>query len=364
MRLIILSVLLLPFFSHSVFAADPITRIQQFVLKDISKASDQDLRNIVSMSANLLIAVDSQKSSRQNPELIKLAGAAYGQISYGSPFTLQFFDQTIIPFLRSGQLTYRDLDTPYFNYVFGQQHARDYLGLDVFKELKNGQFISDRYFWNYPLYFNRLLGEYSGEYLLIGGGDICECGNPGVHPKELFYRGDIDNSHKPDVVLHAGYLEHLMLFPTNRFSFIWFEHCTVAELVQDKVLSQYFRFTKPGAVFLMQMNFIIPKLEATHKKFADDLKEKFLAKKFAVLEFKTATTLRNSRPEEFYQIILMKPFLKNSNQEKDPSPTMTINLDDYREPTPEEQVAGLTLAKSLSQQLCGSEKRLEHSKSR
>ena len=197
-------------------------------------------------------------------KLVKALGAAIGQFCYGSPYTLQAIEGSILPYLNRGELRYEDCRTPNYEYKFGlrDNFSRTTMSPAILSNMKNGQTISTRYHLNYPVLFNRFLSEFKGDSLLIGGGEICECEDAhSRHPKDQFFTVDIDIEHKPDMIAHASYLPHLYSFPSERFSFIWFEHCSIPEFMymhDKRVAEQYFRISKPGSIFLYQTFFIMP----------------------------------------------------------------------------------------------------------
>ncbi len=190
-------------------------------------------------------------SEQQNPIVL---GKIYGQLAYISPWTLQFFEHDIyLPLIKSGKLRHEDLRTGYWAWRFGVR-----VGKWFGEQNANGQILSQAFYRNDPVYVNRLLSEFTGPCLLVGGA-LKDCGCvKGCHDPAVFYTVDIDNdSKKPDLVIHAGFLEHLYFFPTYRFDAIWFEHYTVAEmhLPPHKVLAQYDRMLRPKGVMIFQSNY-------------------------------------------------------------------------------------------------------------
>lgn len=233
----------------------------------------------------------------------------------------------------------------------------------------NGQLLSLNYHLNWPLYFNRLLCKFNGDFLLLGGGTICECEAPqDRHPQDLFYSIDIDNAHLPDMVAHGGYLQHLFFFPSERFSFIWFEHYTPVEIMQDiDVFKQYFRFAKPGCIFLFQSNYLIPdKLHEIHngeKKTHEEvtrvgfnmLASLALQCKFAILENTVSTQMGKDKIEYFIQLVLMKPLHVQDGPYFKYEDGVIFNLDNkllsnFRKPTEKEQECALIRCKVWSNQ--------------
>ncbi|MBW8310217.1 MAG: hypothetical protein K0M45_11410 [Candidatus Paracaedibacteraceae bacterium] len=319
----------------------------------------EESQQVALSSIKVLKALQSWPKTQESPSiLVKGAGTAFGQLCFYSPFSLQFFEDTLIPYLENKELSYANLRPFYYQFRFGEKHNRASTNPDIAERMSNGQLLSCHFDLNYPVYFNKLLSEFKGEFLLIGGGKNCECGDAtNRHPEESFYSVDIDNNHLPNMVIHAGYLEHLYTFPNERFSFIWLEHCSVGELILDKkVLEQYFRFSKPGCIFLFQSSFFLKNqaavYEEAYKAFAEALKEY----RFAVLE-STQSSVRR-RPAgyektemfEFKQFIAMKP-LKIGAEEGFSKPDSPIDITLYREPSRIEQYYGLLWAKILSGQL-------------
>ena len=254
-------------------------------------------------SKSILCVLDAWPKTTPIPKkLLKAAGAAIGQFCYFSPYSLQFLEHIILPYLKDGSLTHDDLKTPHCTYTFGLKYSRKSMDPNIAMHMRNGQTISSRYHLNYSVIFNRLLSEFDGSFLLIGGGENCECEDASRHPKENFYRVDIDNSHLPDMVINAAYLPHLYSFPQEKFDFIWFEHCSVPEMMTDlRVFEQYFRFAKPGALFLYQTNFKLPDL-AFHEFFEENILrvvKVFEAYNFAVLENENYSTIREGKSKNY-----------------------------------------------------------------
>lgn len=315
------------------------------IYRDISQQDPENIGKIASASIEVLETLKNWNQETPPPKMLPIcAGAAFGQLSYCSPFTCQFYDSVLLPYIQNGQLSYNNLRPPYYKFRFGLRAERHSQNPDTMVYMKNGQIIDMHYFLNDPLFFNRLFCEFKGDSLLIGGGEKCECGNgPLRHPKDHFYHIDIDNAHLPDLVMHADYLEHLYAIPSERFSFIWIEHCTIAGLYNDaSVLEQYFRVAKSGALFVFQSNFILINEETLriYDKAAENLK-RFLARyKFAALEESIREAIREGEKKKFRQIIFMKAFKKSVTPELI-SCIPKINIEEYREPNAEERTHGL-----------------------
>lgn len=341
---------------------------------DISEETKTHLRNVykkintteesqqaVLSSIEVLKTLKSWSETQEPPlVLLKGAGAAFGQLCFYSPFSLQFFEDALIPYLKNKKLSHENLRPPYYEFIFGEKHNRASTNPDIAKRMVNGQILGCHFHLNYPVYFNKILSEFKGEFLLIGGGKNCECEDAtNRHPEESFYSIDIDNSHLPNMVIHAGYLNHLYTFPKERFSFIWFEHCTVGELILDKkVLEQYFRFSKPGGVLLFQSSFLLENQERVYKESYEAFEQILKEYRFGILESTQSSAKRQpvgyKRPKmfEFRQLIVMKPFKVDAEIEEEFSkPDSPIDIALYRKPTPLEQYHGLFWAKILSRQL-------------
>lgn len=237
--------------------------------------------------------------------------------------------------------------------------------------MQNGQTLSQKSFLNFPVYFNRLLSDFKGDFLLIGGGLNCECGNAAVqHPPELFYSLDINNKCLPDMAAHACYTYHLYTFPPERFSFIQFEHYSPGELTIDagtgkfnpNVLEQYFRFSKSGCIFLIQSNYFVPGMNyggKTHGEITKEMFKEFIVDlkkyKFAILENETKKTTRNNRVKEYQQLIFQKPFCVREGPffTVSQGPMISLNeetLKHFRVPSQSEQDQGLIKAHVFSGQ--------------
>lgn len=338
-----------------------IRSVYQYATKE--RFNDEELAQLWPSCIEVFSELGSWQHQAQEPPQILLKGAAtaFGLLSFCSPYTLQLVEAFLIPYLQSKQLSYRDLRKPLYPFRFGEVHSRASTNSNI-AQMVHGQLLDCHFHLNLPVYFNKLLGEFKGDYLLIGGGTNCECEDAtNRHPEEIFYSIDIDNAHLPNVVIHAGYMNHLATFPEERFSFIWFEHCTIAELfTNEKVLDQYFRFSKPGCIFLFQSSFSLENqenlLENSYKKFIKTL-EKY---HFSVLEYKKSLAFRKHvggtipKEMEFRQLIALKPFKINTNEgpSKRENPiNIKINIDLYRKPNSEEEGAALLKAKVLSRQL-------------
>ena len=328
----------------------------EIVYQDATK-DDNTFPIIGEASKHILITLASWPENIPVPQkLIKAAGAAIGQFCYFSAYTVHLVEHIVLPYLKDGRLTYEDLKTPHCTYTFGLRYSRTSMDPNIAIRMRNGQTISSRYHLNYSVIFNRLLGAFDGSFLLIGGGEKCECENTSRHPKENFYRVDIDNSHLPDMVINAVYLPHLYTFPQEKFDFIWFEHCSVPEMIADfRVFEQYFRFTKPGALILYQTNFKLPG-PAFDEIFEESIRQVvkvFEAYQFAVLENENYSTTRKGESKNYKQIIAMKPFLAKDAQEQFSArgPELKINFRALLKPNPKDQAFGLLRAKIFSGQL-------------
>lgn len=332
-------------------------------LRNIYKKTNttEEPQQAVLSSIEVLKTLQSWPKTQELPLiLLKGAGAAFGQLCFYSPFSLQFFEDALIPYLKNEKLSYENLRTPYYEFIFGEKHNRASTNPDIAKHMANGQTLGCHFHLNYPVYFNKLLGEFEGKFLLIGGGKNCECEDAANrHPEKSFYSVDIDNNHLPNMVIHAGYIEHLYAFPKERFSFIWFEHCTVGELILDKkVLEQYFRFSKPGCVFLFQSSFLLKNQERVYKESYAAFEQTLKEYRFAILESTQSSAQRQptgyDKPKmfKFRQLIAMKPFKVVAEiQEEISKPDSPIDIALYRKPTLLEQYHGLFWAKILSKQL-------------
>ncbi len=196
-----------------------------------------------------------------NPEILS---KIHGQLSLMSPWTLQIVEpQFFLPLIKNGTLKHKDLHLWYWDFKFGYTTAET--GNVLVQKADNGQFLAVPAHYNNPLYFNRLLSEFTGPALLIGGTATgCECSKG--HDFNKFYTVDLRNEHTPDLVMHAGYLPHLYVFPTNRFDLVWLEHCTVRELGGTIIAAQYDRFLKPKGVIVFQSNlyYTVPEIKAEY----------------------------------------------------------------------------------------------------
>lgn len=347
--------------SFAVLAMDSSTDIMKRLEIDIrtvyknATTDDSNISIIAEAGKRILFSLKSWPENRPVPEkLLKAAGAAIGQFCYFSPYSLQFLEYIILPYLNNKSLTYEDLKTPHCTYTFGLKYSRNSLNPNMLTNMRNGQTISTRYHLNYSVVLNRLLSEFKGSFLLIGGGENCECENASRHPNEHFYSVDVNNIQRPDMIINAVYLPHLYTFPEEKFDFIWFEHCSVPEMLADlRVFEQYFRFSKPGALFLYQSNFLLPD-ETTEKIVKENIQrllEIFKAYKFAVLENERYSTTRNGQTVNYQQVIAMKPVLAQGalKQFSSQGPEITIDHEALAKPTVN-QAMGLWHAKVLSGQ--------------
>lgn len=329
------------------------------------------VKQIVDSSLKTLELLNSWPQNKPVPkDLLKGAGNAIGQFCYFSPYTLPLLDCIIFPYLQKGLLNYNDLKAPHYSFKFGELCSRTTVDPNLSKQMVNGQWLTSHHHLNYPLFFNRLLIAFDGDFLLLGGGEKCECNHAqSRHPRDSFYCVDIDNRHAPDVVMHGGYLNHLYFFPTERFSFIWFEHYTPVEFLTDiRVVEQYFRMAKPGCIFLFQSNFISPHLQlsdedgntVTHKEHTRKIFTFFagrlLSYKFSLLENEILETLHHGEMKSFVQVIVMKPFQNFAGQvlESAQGPIMQLNeqtLINFRKANEREEEHALFCTKCMSSQV-------------
>ncbi|KAB2832418.1 MAG: hypothetical protein F9K49_08160 [Caedimonadaceae bacterium] len=294
-----------------------------------------------------------KETKQPSRALIKAAAVAYGHCTYITPYTCQFFDKELIPHLRSGKITYEDLRERFWDFKFGQIRSTQEVNTDKVIQMANGQQLTVQYHLNFPVYFNRLLGKFEGDRLFIGGGEKCSCENPTKrHPKSLFYHLDIDNACLPDMVCHAGYLEHLHTLPTERFSFIWIEHTPLGEIGDERVLQQYFRIAKPGALFVYQTGFLLGgQYDSKAKRSLKNVQRMFQKYKASILEEYEGKTKREGEMKKYLQFIAQFPY------KKDPSlplecegPIFKDRLENYRAANTLEQLIELSIAKILSNQ--------------
>ena len=335
----------------------------------VNLGSDQNrdkTQQIVESSLATLRLLESWPKNLPVPQdLLKAAGSAIGQFSFFSAYTLQSLEYIVQPYLKNGILIYDDLKSPRYEYKFGlSASSRRSTDPNLAQIMANGQRLSMHYHLNWPLHFNRLLTDFDGEFLLLGGGATCECEAPQErHPQNIFYNVDIDNAHEPDLVAHGGYLPHLYYFPPERFSFIWFEHYSPGELIDDiRVLQQYFRMAKPGGIFLFQSNFLVPGLvqvsnklsthEAVTKEVFDEFAARLLKYKFSILENKI---LQRADGQRYVQMVVMKPMHVHDGPvfkvENGPIFNFDENiLSQFRKPTDLEEASALMWSKVLSKQ--------------
>lgn len=252
-----------------------------------------------------------------------------------------------------------DCKTPNYKFEFGLLKGANtrIVSNDLIKKMPNGQEIGCHYYINLPVYFNRFYGEYNGDYLLIGGGKKCGCGDPqNRHPQNKFFHLDVDNHNLPDLAANAGYEGHLRALPNAKFSFIWFEHCTIPALMDkndNRVINQYFRMLKPGGIILFQSNLLVP--DCIHndnlEKAYQSLVENFASYNFAILENKNIIVRRKNEEQHYRQIILMKPFPRLYEEDMmNPEPSIRINIENCIIPKKDIQELGLFRAHVLAHQ--------------
>jgi hypothetical protein len=310
-------------------------------------------------SVNLLLALDEWPIDKDAPKILTLGAAkAYGQLCLFSPFTLSAMDSIILPYLKDGHISYSDIRTPGFEFKFGKRFSRTSMDDRTIQTMENGQILGHNYKVNLPVYFNKLVGDFFGNNLLIGGGVNCECQKAlERHPSDEYYTIDINNAVKPDMVAHACYIPHLQALPTERFSFIWFEHHTPSEFMIDyRAVPQYFRIARPGAVFLIQTNYFIRSNELgrrQEKVLLEGLKEiKLKMEKdfFTVADL----SMKSEKHKLWYQMVIIKPFYMEGRPNLNPQEWATFELNEsslknYRKANKQEIEAALKLVKSLTE---------------
>ena len=130
--------------------------------------------------------------------------------------------------------------------------------------------------------------------------------------------------------------------------------------MDERVLEQYFRFSKPGCIFLFQSSFSLGDKEDILEKSSTKLMETLEKYSFSILEVKKSSAFRKHyigdtilEEMEFRQLIALKPFKINTNKDtpKQENPHSKINIGLYRNPNPIEEYFGLQWAKVLSGQL-------------
>ncbi len=289
--------------------------------------------------------------------LISLAARGFGQLTHLCPSECHKYDKIFNRYLRTNKLTYADLRAPHWPFKFGSRYPR--MELDPEKllvKLSNGQVLCLRYFMNMPVKFNRLFSEFDGYYLLIGGGKKCECGQPSRHPKDLFYQIDIDQQCEPDLVMNAEYIPHLSVFPTERFSLIWIEHCTIILPYEKGIFWHYFRTLRPGGLMVLQSNYIIPGHEDRFDDYNKSLMTLFKQHKFAIMQQERQSIFHQGKIRRFDQLIVQKPY-RNSPLSKPSSgefslfsSSFVIDTDLYRQPSKSEAQISLIQALILTHQ--------------
>lgn len=310
------------------------------------------VNDICDASGKVLTMLRNYPNNRPPDILVTTAATAYGQFTYLSPTTCRFFDECLIPHLNSGRITYKDLRAFFWDFTFGKISSIRGQEPELTPMPNEQQLVLD-YYLNYPLYFNRLFGEFTGKYLLIGGGgEDCGCGTPSRYPKESFYHVGRSNFCSSDLICNMDYREHLHAFPKEKFSFICVKYLPIREiLINNEVLKQYFRMAQPGALFVSQ-NFLRGE---EHTRAAKEkvpvIREILRNYKIILLDAREGEIEQNGEKKKYFQIIAQFPYkIDPSRPLKCEGPKVTDTFENYREPNNVEQRFGLAIAKCLSNQ--------------